>query len=211
MGHIIHIHGHPHRDTQELLPWHVTGRLDAGETALVEAHLAACAECRGALEAERKLASEMAMLPLDAEAGWSELRRHLVFAPSRSGPFRQAGQALRRAFAWPGKVGWLMAGQLAVLVVVAIGLLPREGPAPYHTLGNTTAQRTGNVVVVFRTDTREQDLRRTLNDSRARLVDGPTAAGAYVLEVPAADRPSIIAALQRQPNIVLAQPVDAPR
>lgn len=211
MGHIVHMHGQPHRDTQELLPWYVTGRLDPDEIAQVERHLGGCAECRDAVAVERKLAEEIAGLPLDAQAGWDQLRRRIVFAPTRPQPLRQAWQALRQAFAWPGKLGWVMAGQLAM--VAAILLVPRQMPAPdqapYHALGDPAAQRTGNVIVIFRPETPEAALRRTLDDHHARLVDGPTAAGAYVIEVPGAERAKIIAALQRQPDIVLAQPIDS--
>ncbi len=209
MGHIIHMRGFPHRDTQELLPWYVTGHLDPKDLAAVEVHLANCAECREELEVERRLASAVTILPLDAEAGWSELRRRVMLAPPRQGIFQQAGSALRRALAWPGRFGWLLAGQVALALSVVVMILPRSNPAPYRTLGAAAMQPSGNVIVIFRPDTSEADLRRTLYASRARLVDGPTAAGAYLLQVPAAERISIIAALQTQPNVVLAQPVDA--
>jgi hypothetical protein len=149
----------------------------------------------------------MATLPLEAASGWNELRRR-VTAPPRQGPFRRAGGAIGRALARPGKFGWLLAGQAALALSIAALILPDGNPGPYRTLGAAAVERTGNVIVIFRPDTREEDLRRMLNAGRARLVDGPTGAGAYVLEVPAAERGSILAVLREQPNVVLAQPLD---
>ena len=65
------------------------------------------------------------------------------------------------------------------------------------------------MIVTFRPDTSEQDLRNTLNESHARLVDGPTAADAYVLHVPAAERAAALVKLRQRANIVLAEPIDA--
>ena len=65
----------------------------------------------------------------------------------------------------------------------------------------------GNVVVVFHPDTTERQMRETLKAGQARLVDGPTAAGGYVLAVPAAKRTAALAALRARENVVLAEPI----
>ena len=41
-----------HGEVRELLPWFVAGTLDGAESRLVDAHLQACAACRGELEWE---------------------------------------------------------------------------------------------------------------------------------------------------------------
>jgi anti-sigma factor RsiW len=46
-----------HEQAQMLLPWHVNGSLEPGEAALVEAHLAECAECRATLPPTRRCAA----------------------------------------------------------------------------------------------------------------------------------------------------------
>ena len=63
--------------------------------------------------------------------------------------------------------------------------------------------------MVFRPDLRESDMRRLLKDSDARLVDGPTAANAYVLRVPEAERTDALARLRGDAAVVLAEPIDA--
>jgi anti-sigma factor RsiW len=46
MGNIVSLRDASHDEIETLLPWFVSGGLEAGEAALVEAHLAGCAECR---------------------------------------------------------------------------------------------------------------------------------------------------------------------
>jgi hypothetical protein len=67
----------------------------------------------------------------------------------------------------------------------------------------------GNVIVVFRPDVRESEMRRLLKGSEARLVDGPTAANAYVLRVPQAERAAALSQLRNDAAVVLAEPLDA--
>ncbi len=54
-GHVVQLDTDTHQSVQELLPWYVTGRLDAVEAARIEGHLAHCAHCLAELEWERRL------------------------------------------------------------------------------------------------------------------------------------------------------------
>jgi hypothetical protein len=94
------------------------------------------------------------------------------------------------------------------LLLAGVWVAPSLQPARYHALGAAPAPASGNVVVMFRPDTREQDLRRTLNAAHARLVDGPTAADAYLLHVPSAERAAALVRLKGQADVVLAEPID---
>jgi len=47
------------------VPWFVTGRLERGDLALVEGHLANCADCRTDVVVERRLCEEIAAQPAD--------------------------------------------------------------------------------------------------------------------------------------------------
>jgi anti-sigma factor RsiW len=64
-------HRDEHRELRDLLPWYVTGQLDAAEAARVEAHLNECAECEAEIRFEERLEAEVARLPLDVEQGWA--------------------------------------------------------------------------------------------------------------------------------------------
>jgi hypothetical protein len=205
MGHVIPLHGEPHERTQALLPWYVNGTLEPEEHGAVEAHLAECAECRAELEAERVLAAEAARVPMDAESGWATLRGRLD--RQRAEPPAQ-GSFLRR----PVAIGWAVAAQAAMLLVV-VGLTRLPGPqdaAPYQALGSAPEVPAGNVVVIFRPETSEQDMRGALLRSSARLVDGPTASNAYILRVGAERRAAALAELRASRSVVLAEPIDAP-
>jgi hypothetical protein len=65
------------------------------------------------------------------------------------------------------------------------------------------------MIVIFRPDVTEAEMRGALRAANARLVDGPTAADAYVLTTPAAQRSAALALLKARHEIVLAEPMDA--
>ena len=193
-----------HHPVRDLLPWYVTGQLDEAEAARVEAHLDDCAECQAELRFEARLESEVARLPLEVEAGWARMRQRV----EGERPKRRVLGALRAPPPW---LGW---GVAAVLMLgLGVLLAPSLRPAPvadaYHTLSVAPAAEPGNVVVIFRPDTTEKSMREALQASDARLVGGPTAADAYVLRVPAAQRDAALANLRARREIVLAQPVDS--
>jgi anti-sigma factor RsiW len=211
MGHVVTFPADRHQEVQQLLPWYGTGQLDEAERDLVEAHLADCAECRAELEAEPTLKAALASASPDAETGWAALEaraRHAAPAPRRARrPWTAAGRKLVRPDAWK----WLAAGQFAVLVVVGIAALP-TGPAArhgaYRALGEAPAARSGNVLAMFRPDTSVAAMRHSLEASGARFVDGPTPAGAYLLQVPGGEKGRELAALRNDPNVTMAEPIE---
>lgn len=206
-----------HRDLQDLLPWYVSGQLDASELARFEPHLQACARCQAELKVQRQLETEIKRLPIDVEQGWSQMRRRLEQDAARTRrPARSAWAWLQPAGARANGRGWgsgfatgpglAMAG-MAMIASVAV-LFTYAPPARYHALSAAAAPSAGNVLVMFRPDTRERDMRDALAAHGARLVDGPTAAGAYVLQVPAAHRAEALARLRARADVELAEPVD---
>jgi len=214
MGRIIRFDLDRHREAQALLPWYLTGQLDDGERALVEAHLRDCAECQAEQILERRLADAVAQLPFESDHSWSELSRRI----RAQGEPRGLLAGARRALTAPGWTGWAVAAQL-VLVATGLALVlpvasapglgvPAAGPPTYHALGAARPRPTGDVIVIFRPDAKAADLSRALRDSGARLVDGPTAADAYVLEAPLADRAAAIRRLRADAAVSLAEPLD---
>jgi hypothetical protein len=209
MANIIRLHSDPHEQIEKLLPWYVTGQIEPADRVKVEAHLAECIGCQAELQFERRLSGEVADLPLDMAPGWAELRRQLAVPL----PYhRRAGRmraAVRRAIVRPGKAAWFLGAQAAIVLVAAVLIAPIERPAPYRTLGSGPAAAGGNIIVIFRPDTSEQDMRHTLVATGARLVDGPTSAAAYVLRVAPSRRAAALVKLRTQSDIVLAQPIDS--
>jgi anti-sigma factor RsiW len=208
MAEIIRLRGSPHEQAQQLLPWYVNGTLEADEAALVEAHLAECAECRADLAAEQALSREVAALPIDVEHAWSALSDRIDAA----GPPRRLAEPvpfLRRKVA----IGWALGGPLAAAAAVAFAVAIVPGaPSPvgetYRALGSAPTAAPGNALVMFRPDARDSDLRAALTKAGARIVDGPTASGAYVVRIAAASRAQALDGLRAAPQIVLAEPID---
>jgi anti-sigma factor RsiW len=219
MGRVIRFRGGQHREVQDLLPWRLTGALEADEEARVDAHLSVCAECRADLELQRRLKAEIVQAPLDVEHGWSQMLKRLdaedrpAPAPRRK-PFRSprpgwlSGGAPAIGLGWSAQALWGGAALATAAAVAGLVWTPALQPAAYHVLGAKTAANPGNVVVIFRPDTPEQRLRAVLKASHARLVDGPTAADGYVLWVPLPERAAALAALRKRPEVTLAEPID---
>jgi hypothetical protein len=209
-GRIIDLHSAEHRQAQDLLPWYVTGKLEGPEKALVEAHVAACSTCQADLRLEGRLNTEIAALA-DVEHGWAAMRRRVDGRPSGRWPLAALAAQLARVgaglqgFRW---VGWALAAQ-GLLVIFAGALVLSSRPTErYHVLGAPPAPISGNLVVIFRPETSELHLRTLLKDNDARLVDGPTAADAYVLHVPNPARTATLAKFRRSADVVLAEPID---
>ncbi len=214
-GRIIPLHGDLHDEVSMLLPWYVTGRLDDDEKARVDLHLKTCAQCQVDLAAERHLQAEVADLPEDkaghVDNGWAALREQMGSAPQRPGQLSRLDQQWRASAPW---LRWAVAAQFSLLFIGA-GVFgwqatrPAQPQPQYHALGAKPVAVAGNIVVVFRPEVSERDLRQALRDNHARMVDGPTAADAYLLSVPAGDRDAAVTRLRGDRAIVLAEPVDA--
>jgi len=219
MGRVISMPGDPHQQVQTLLPWYMNGTLDAGEVAAVEAHLAECAECREDLVLERAIGQDMPGIPLDVERGWAAMRGRIererspvpepvavLQEPTNVVPLR--GNWLQRSV----PVRWALAAQAAAAVlIVGAGrlMMPVAAPEPlYHALGSAPQAVPGNMVVIFRPDTIEQDLRGAVVASGAELVGGPTVSDAYVLRVASPQRDTALARLRANVHVVLAEPID---
>jgi anti-sigma factor RsiW len=203
-GHIIPLRAEPHERVRTLLPWFVTDRLDTAERAEVEAHLGGCPDCQAEARLERQLGEQVAAIPMDVEQSWADLKARLE---------RPSVRAPRRWRGWTPSIAWALAGQAAVMALMLGVLWPRPQPASmvqarYHALSSPPPRRPGNVVAIFRPEMSERDLRLALLAARARIVDGPTATGAYVLSVPAGQRIAILGELRHRAGVVMAEPID---
>ncbi len=210
---IIRLRGDDHHEAQLNLPWYATGRLDPAEHAQVDAHLRVCAQCQEDLKFERWLTAEVPQLPITADQAWSALQGRLRprDVARRPGLRERLGQRLGGLLpsGGGGWSGWAVAAQFAVIVALAAALvLPHRQAPEYRALGAADAPGAGDVLVMFRPATPEAEFRRMLGAGGARLVDGPTPAGAYVIRAPATRRAAIVAQLRREGDVLLAEPID---
>lgn len=209
-----------HREAQALLPWLANGTLDGAELARIEAHVGHCAACRADLDTLVTLrdAAALPMPALDPDAALARL------LPQLDAPAAPQAAALPAALpsprGWRARLAandarWLRAAaglQFGVIVVLG-ALLLRPGGATdpqggdYRVLG-ADAGTAGTLVVAFKPDTPERELRRIVLDSGARIAGGPTVTGAWVLATTQA--PAAVAArLRAQAAVVLAEPLGA--
>ncbi|HKY80403.1 MAG TPA: zf-HC2 domain-containing protein [Sphingobium sp.] len=211
MADIISLRDDPHQSTEMLLPWYATGQLDAVDAAAVDAHLGTCSQCRAALDREYRLKAAIAQLPLHADLGWEKLQRRLAPDPATEPRPWRAAQP-RRWRVWPTAIAAFSGAQMLALAVAVLMFRPVPPPvapqADYRTLGTPAVAGAGNLVVMFRPDTPEQELRFALDRAGARLVDGPTIAGAYVLHVDPDRRDAALADLRTRRSVTLAEPID---
>lgn len=211
-----------HQEMQELLPWYAAGSLADGEAGRVQQHLRDCPECRAELAWQRRLIETAAPLPagLDQERALARLMSRLDEAPAplaqpfaKPSPVMQAPSRIASALmGWlrgPGAwKGWAIAAQALVIVVLAANMRPAGAPPDYKALGSAPAA-TPDVLVVFKPDASVQDVQRLLKTSGAHLIGGPTATGAWLLDVEPAQRQAVLAALRADPAVDLAETLAA--
>ena len=189
-----------HRSLQELLPWFVNRSLSEAQQAQVSAHLRDCEQCRQDVEMQKALAAAAPELPagLDMERALGRLMPRLE---SRPVPPRRV-----RAF-WSGRgwMPWALAGQAALIAVLVVA--PQSPQPGYKVLGAAPHGEAGNMVVAFKPEASVDDLRRLAQATGARIVDGPTVTGAYVLRVDEAHQAQVAAAFKADPAVLLAEPL----
>jgi anti-sigma factor RsiW len=201
-----------HRAVQEALPWLANHTLDDAERDRVEAHLRDCARCRDDLDL--LAAMRAAGAPTDSNAGCDPERAWVQMQARLDAPADDPAPAPGMLARWRRRIAandrsWLR-GAVAVqcgLIAVLAALLLRPGDdAAYRGLGASLPVRTG-IVVVFRPDTPERELRRIVRDSGAHLSGGPTAGEAWLLD--GGDPAAVVARLRSEPAVVLAEPLGA--
>lgn len=205
MPDMIHSDARPHDEAEELLPWYATGQLDAADRLLVEQHLSSCSACREQLSVERRLIQQFRGEDPQVGAGWARLRSRIE--PQRRGENRTGFGAPVWRLARHPAVAALAAAQFAFLVVGAGLLLWLSRPA-YHTLGTSSPPPAADAIVMFRADATIEDVKAALQSANASIVDGPTAADAYLLHVPRQQRNQALARLRADDDVQMAEPID---
>ncbi|WP_020655483.1 zf-HC2 domain-containing protein [Massilia niastensis] len=202
-----------HRAAQEALPWLLNGTLASAERDLVERHLQDCAQCRADLDLLRgmRAAASRPEPECDPERALARLLPALdppaaALAPA---PVTLLRRWRRRLAANDGHwLRWVATAQFGVIALLA-GLLLAPAPVDkdaYRALGAGAASLP-DLVLVFRPDTPERELRRIVRASGVRIVDGPTTTDAYLATVPGGALAPALARLRAEPAVVLAEPL----
>ncbi len=212
---VVNLASSTHQNVEQLLPWFVMATLDADECALVESHLADCAACRRELEWQRHMRTAQAapVAAYDADRAFAALRARMP-APARASRQR-AWEALRewwQAQATPMR--WVFALQPLLIVGLALALVAGRGtpavsaPQIYHALARPAAESGGRLVIVFAPQTTQAQMRSVLLASGTRIVDGPTAADAYILAVAPERAAQALQQLRAESSVLLIRTLD---
>jgi hypothetical protein len=208
-GRVLDFAMHTHHEAQRLLPWLANGTLEPGESGWLHGHLDHCAECRRGLQDLQALHAailESGLSPADAaadaDAGWRRVRSRIA---SPHGDAHATGRGTRASRRMPRALAWALAAQALLVAALGIAWWASRAPPPgYHTLGSAP-QPAGDLLVVFDPRISEAQLRRLLDASDARIVDGPTDAGAYVLSVPDGRAERVRDALRAAPGVTMVE------
>ena len=214
---VVNLGSPTHQSVAELLPWFVMATLDIDECALVESHLADCAACRRELEWHRQLRTAQAtpIAARDVDRAFAALRARLP-APARTPRMRfwEAAriwwQAQSAPMRWAFALQPLLIAGLAVALLVGRGLpAASSSPQIYHALARPATASSGRLVVVFAPQATQAQMRRVLLASGTRIVDGPTAADAYILAVAPEHAAQAMQQLRAESSVLLIQSLDA--
>lgn len=204
-----HIDNDAHREAQDALPWLANGTLTGTELERVQHHVHGCAVCRTDLAQLHTLraAGPAPEQSWDVDGALARLMPQLDDAPASLPVVRR----WRDRFAANDR-NWLRAAvaiQCCALAVLA-GLLlrPATPAADYHVLGASPGAQTG-IVVMFKPDTPERELRRIVVASGAHITGGPTVTGAWMLSTDGAAA-TVVARLRAEPAVTLAEHLGAP-
>ena len=205
-GRIYTFEGSEHSTADALLPWYVNGTLRGEELAFVEHHARTCRQCQAEIDWLRQVFAACAALsPLEEDSAASEPRpRDARAVPSWMEP-RGMRAGWRAAPPW---VRGLLAAQLAAIAVLGTTVAIEAGNKPsYQTLGaeSRSVPSRNAVVVVFDPAAPEAEIRRIVAGVGGRIVDGPTAANAYVLELPTAPADGALRSLRAESLVRLAE------
>lgn len=200
----------PHEEVRLLLPWYLSGKLDAGELETVKRHLSECADCAGELEELRFVGAVITepdeSLSSMLDMRLSEMESNIIgridaFEDSRAVEKRTASVPVQTS-AWgkvleffegfklplqmPAGVAALVLLQLAIIIGLAYKLYLGE-PEGYVVLsGPRDTAAAGPVIIVSFVDTAtEVQIRETLSEIGGRIIDGPKSGGLYVVELQA--------------------------
>ena len=204
---------------EQLLPWYVTGKLDAGERADVENALKRFPELRAQLDLIRaemadtvKLNEAMAMPRADATERFMGLVQKDMqrSAPARPAPFKGLLEWLASQLAGPPR--WAVAAAVLAIVVQAAligGLVVERQGSGFHTAGGGETLSEGTLVLArFSDGVTLAVLTERLAALDIAIVDGPKAGGLFTLRIgeddmPVSERDRKIAALKANADFVV--------
>ena len=169
-----------------LLPAYLNGTLSGEEHRQVAQHLDGCAQCRRELDECNELREALGRMYAAQPAPSPALLHRVMARVERERPHSWVGrieERLRSLLAAP----WAPSFALALIVAQA-GLLvwtfQRGESRPREIATRSVPALTVQLRVAFQPAATDREIQSLLKEIGGRVVDGPTAAGFYTVEVP---------------------------
>jgi anti-sigma factor RsiW len=206
-GRVIKFEGSVHAEADRILPWWVNGTLPEDERQQVEQHLAECAQCQREVAWLRSLQDEYLQQHTEEESAapmQHRLRHRLNKERRKTSTLPMLHTSWQRH---GGKLIWLAAAQAALILILGAALLHNRYPV-YHTLSAPTND--GSLLAVaFNPRITEAQLRELVRANDARIVGGPTEAGAYLLRLPSNRVDQAQKTMRSSPDVIMVENLQA--
>ena len=214
-----------HAEAWAMLPWLANGRLAPSDREWVEAHVAQCADCRGELEAQRKVATQIHRDNIQRDSSpntgseeqrsfnklWARIEASEAATPAAGAV--AGGQVSRTS----RTVRWLV----AAVVVQGVGLAlfgfnaMQNDSSRFITVADAPKERLNAPAVrlVFAPEASMADINTLLTHQGLSIVSGPGTSGNFTAELSVdavasgASADSVAAVISKDPNVTFAQPV----
>lgn len=220
-----------HRRAWELIPWYVNDTLEPSERDRVEAHLAACPDCRAEADLCRDLVEAGGrpedLAPAPHPAQLDRLVDRLAAESEEPGRIVRLADRLHRL---PPSVRRLAAA-IALLAAGLAGYLAAPGAdrsreaspestraAAYRTLSQPEEASVAPpgermLRIVFAPATPEEEIRRILLAVRGEIAGGPSPLGVYTVRTGGAEDGTeplavVLQHLRREAGVLFVEPVD---
>jgi hypothetical protein len=201
-GRVLPFDASSHASADALLPFYVNATLRGEELAFVEQHVRTCEKCQHEVDWLRRIFAELGALQDSARTG-------IALGSLRGIPSNRKPRIQERFRATPIWARWLLAAQLAAIAILGTSLATDDRVASYRTLGvsNPSTQVRDAFAVMFDPSVTESEMRQIMLRVGARVVDGPTRTGVFVLEVPEGRAVQALQVLRAEPAVRLAEPL----
>lgn len=227
--------GDDHAGIAELIPWYVKGTLSPGERQTVDRHLENCQRCRQTLAECETLAHTPVPIQAEWQPSSAHFNRLLAaldeleavekvesVASINAVPQKQAikagiAQRLKGYFSQtPAWMQWTLAVEtLAIAGLISFLVIPHvpglSSNQNFETLSNAEPanRQVANVVrVVFSAEMSVKDMSEVLQAAKAQIRQGPSAVGAFTLEVEKDQVPQALATLRAGKGVRLVLLLD---
>lgn len=203
--------GPAHRRAWDLIPWVVNATASAADRALVEQHLAGCADCREEFAFHLRLRDGIAQdapPPHAVEPAWARLQSRLDRVEGEHANDAAEPVRVPRRSRWIGALAAMVALQSIALATLAGLWLGRD--APYQTLSRAAEAPPAVVRLVPAPTLALGELRALLDRSGLRIVQS-SGDGAILGLAPqpghAVAVDTVVATLRSNPAVLLAEPI----